>query len=295
MRSWRLDSTRLRPVLLLLAAATLWGAIGPVAGFAFRAGMAPLEVAFWRAALAAPLFVALGGRRMRPAAGELAGMALFGLLGIAGMYGGFFVAARTGGAPLAATLLYTGPAWVALYERRVRGRALGAAGVLGVAASLTGVAVLTGVGGGAAPPLLAILAGLGSGLAFATHFILAPRYLDRFGAPFVFAVAMTCGALALLPFARPALPTGAALPALAFIVIGSTLLASICFGRAVVHLAPVRASVLATWEPVVATLLAWSVWSTSIGGRQLLGAGLIVGAAALVALRPAPTPAARTA
>ena len=213
-------------------------------------------------------------------------MALFGVMGIAGMYGGFFVAARSGGAPLAATLLYTGPAWVALYERLVRGRTLGAVGILAVAASLAGVAVLTGVGGGAPPPAVAILAGLGSGLAFATHVILAPRYLERFGAPFVFAIAMACGAIALLPFAQPALPVKAALPAVTFIVIGSTLLASICFGRAVIHLTPIRASVLATWEPVVATLLTWAVWSTPVGGRQLLGAALIVGAAMLVALRP---------
>jgi drug/metabolite transporter, DME family len=240
-------------VLLLIAAATLWGAIGPVAELAFRAGMAPLEVAFWRALLAAPCFAALWVRSpgAAPRGGDLGGMALFGVLGIAGMYGGFFVAARSGGTPLAATLLYTGPAWVALVQR-ARGRPLGLSGMAGLGLSLLGVAVLTGAGGGPRPPVLAVIAGLCSGFAFATHFVLAPRYIGRLGSPLVFAVAMAAGALTLAPFARPTLPAAGALPAIVFIVLGSTLLASLCFGRAVVRLAPVKAAVLSTWEPVVA-------------------------------------------
>lgn len=277
------------PILLLLAAATLWGAIGPVAEFAFRAGMRPLEVAFWRALLSAPCFAVLWALRrgVRAGGGDLPGMAGFGVVGIAGMYGCFFAAARAGGVPLAATLLYTGPAWVALYQRMFEGRRLGGMGSLAIVLSLAGVAVISGAGGVQRPPAFAVLAGLGSGLAFASHFVLAPRYLLRHGGPAVFAVAMAAGALALLPLARPGLPSGAAIPALGFIVLGSTLLASLCFGRAVVRLAPVRAAVLSTWEPVVATLLAWLVWSAPVGLRQTAGAALVLAAAVIITSRSA--------
>ena len=38
--------------LYIIFAAILWGIIGPVSRLAFDQGMAPLEVAFWRAVLA---------------------------------------------------------------------------------------------------------------------------------------------------------------------------------------------------------------------------------------------------
>lgn len=36
----------------IIAAALLWGIIGPLSRLAFDQGLAPMEVAFWRAALA---------------------------------------------------------------------------------------------------------------------------------------------------------------------------------------------------------------------------------------------------
>ena len=281
-----------RPTLLLLAAATLWGAIGPAAGFAFAAGVRPLELACWRAAFAAPLFALLWvrGGSARPAPRDLLGMAAFGTVGIAGMYAAFFAAVEAGGDPLAAALLYTGPAWVAAIQRVTQGRRLGGAGRVALVLSVAGVAILTGAGTGAPPSAVAVLAGLASGAAFATHFTLAVPYLSRFGAPAVFAVAMTVAAIVLAPALRAPLPPAGAVPAIAFITLGATVMASVCFGRAVTRMPPVRAAVLSTWEPVVAALLAWAVWSTPIGAAQGMGALLILGAAVLVGRRGAADP-----
>jgi DME family drug/metabolite transporter len=144
------------------------------------------------------------------------------------------------------------------------------------------VVVLVGPGAAVRPAPAAVVAGLLSGAAFATHFVLAPRYMARLGSPAVFAGAMVAGAVVLAPAVRPQLPPVAALPPLAFVVLGSTVLASLCFGYAVTRLAPVRAAVLSTWEPVVATLLAWAVWGTPIGAGQVLGTAMVLASAALM-------------
>ena len=102
----------------IIAAALLWATIGPAARFALRAGITPLEISFWRAAIAALLFgahaAATGGaaafRRARP---DLPAFALFGLVGIGLFYGAYQLAVRSGGAAVASVLLYTAPAIVA--------------------------------------------------------------------------------------------------------------------------------------------------------------------------------------
>lgn len=271
-------------VLVLLAGATLWGAIGPVAQLAFAAGLRPIELAFWRALLAAPCFALLALRAGGgwPRGRDLLGVAVFGVVGIAGMYGALFAAVDLGGAPLAAVLLYTGPAWVALAQRVLHGQRLGDTARVALVLSLAGVVVLVGPGAAVRPAPAAVVAGLLSGAAFATHFVLAPRYVARFGSPSVYAWAMAAGAVVLAPAARPQLPPVAALPPLVFVVLGSTVLASLCFGYAVTRLAPVRAAVLSTWEPVVATLLAWAVWGIAIGAGQVVGTGMVLASAALM-------------
>ncbi|MCS7240284.1 MAG: DMT family transporter, partial [Candidatus Bipolaricaulota bacterium] len=102
--------------LALLGAAALWGLIGPVSRLAFREGLAPLEVAFFRAALAWPIFLAhaLWQRKVGVRAKDLLFFVPFGLVGITAFYGAYQLAIRFGGAALAAVLLYTAPIWVAL-------------------------------------------------------------------------------------------------------------------------------------------------------------------------------------
>src|SRR5687768_3969976 len=126
----RRSTPRLTPMPHILLAAVLWGLLGPASYVALRDGVAPLEIAFWRAALAAPLFaahaVAAGGGRaaFRAARGDLPALAAFGVVGVSVFYGAYQLAVREGGAALAAVLLYTAPAWVALLARGVLGERL---------------------------------------------------------------------------------------------------------------------------------------------------------------------------
>ena len=100
----------------IIAAALLWATIGPAARFALRAGVTPLEISFWRAAIAGLLFALHAGARgrLRLARSDLPAVAGFALLGVTIFYWAYFRAVELGGAALAAILLYTAPAWVAL-------------------------------------------------------------------------------------------------------------------------------------------------------------------------------------
>src|SRR5688572_9249773 len=104
-------------MLHVLVAAVLWGLLGPASYLALRDGVAPLEIAFWRAALGALLFgahaLAGGGRAaFRPARADLPALVAFGVVGVSVFYGAYQLAVREGGAALASVLLYTAPAWV---------------------------------------------------------------------------------------------------------------------------------------------------------------------------------------
>src|SRR5688500_8022529 len=108
-----MNGSRLAAAMIVVAA-SLWGLIGPAAILAERAGLPAAGMAFWRAALAALLFVILArGRLLRVPGSGLAGTALFGALGVGAMYGTSCQSVSHNAAALAASLLYTGPVWVA--------------------------------------------------------------------------------------------------------------------------------------------------------------------------------------
>ncbi|MBZ0118917.1 MAG: DMT family transporter [Sandaracinaceae bacterium] len=100
----------------VLVAAVLWGALGVLGKAAQAEGVAPLEIAFWRALGGGALFAlhAVVTRARWPRGRDLGGTIAFGLVGVSVFYGSYQLAVRAGGASLAAVLLYTAPAFVAV-------------------------------------------------------------------------------------------------------------------------------------------------------------------------------------
>ncbi|MDQ3309110.1 MAG: EamA family transporter, partial [Gemmatimonadota bacterium] len=74
-------------------------------------GVAPLEIALWRCVIGTVLFAvhvaASRSARWSVARGDLPGIAAFGVVGIATLYGALSLAVDAGGAALAVVLLYT--------------------------------------------------------------------------------------------------------------------------------------------------------------------------------------------
>lgn len=272
--------------IYVLAAATQWGMIGPFARLAFDQGVTPLEVAFWRAGLGGCLFAfhALIIGQYRVQGRDLPVIAVFGLVCVGVFYGAYQKTVELGGASMAAVLLYTAPAWVALLawlflkERlgRMKLLALGMTliGVFGVSLGPDGLMVLR-QGGWNLP---AVGFGLLSGFTYALYYLFGKHYLGRYSPATLMLFALPIGALALMPwveFQPKNLIAWAALCGLGLITTYGAFLAY-CAGLR--RLEATRASVVATFEPVVAASVAYVWWNERMGWLGLLGAGLIIGA-----------------
>lgn len=285
--------TRLVGPTLLLIAAVCWGLLGPVARVALGDGVAPLEIAFWRAVLGGLLFAghvavmrgrSTGSRVQRLRGWDLVAVPAFGLVGVSLFYAAYQLAIQHGGAALASVLLYTAPAWVALIgvwglgERwtRTKGLAIGLTltGIVGIAASGARTVHFSWA---------AVAWGLVSALSYALYYPFGTHYFDRIAPATIFAVALPVGALGLLPLVSFHPKTGAAWGALAFIAGVSTYGAYLAYAAGLRRMEASRASILATLEPVVAAIVAHLWWNERFGTWGYLGAGLVLAAAFLAA------------
>ncbi|SDB62178.1 drug/metabolite transporter, DME family [Desulfonatronum thiosulfatophilum] len=278
-----LNETKVGYAYVLLAA-TLWGLIGPFAKLAFQEGVTPLEVAFWRATLGAFFFglhvLVIGKWRVK--GHDVPAFVFFGLICVGLFYGAFQKAVDLGGASMAAVLLYTAPAWVALLARLFLGEQLGNLKLFALAATLLGVlGVSLGPDGikalhNGSWNQAAIGYGLLSGLTYALYYIFGKRYLEGYSAATVMVYALPIGAIALYPWVEFQDKTATAWYALVVLAFVSTYGAFLAYSAGLRRLEATRASVVATFEPVVAAFVAYIWWDERLGPLGLTGSVLII-------------------
>lgn len=275
-------------VYILLAAAC-WALIGPVSRFAFAEGVAPLEVAFWRAAFGGVLFGlhVLASRAPRVARADWPAMALFGLVGVSLFYGAYLLAVEEGGAALAAVLLYTAPAWVALMSALLLAERLTVRKLAAVGLTIAGVAGIA-LGGGGALRLSAGALGWGllAGWCYALYYPFGKRYFARYAPAAVYALALPVGAVALLPFVAFMPKSVVAWAAIGWLSVCSTYLAYLFYALGLQRLEATRASIVATLEPVIAAGFAYLWWDERFGLWGYLGAVLILAGVLLAVATP---------
>ena len=266
--------------LFVALAALLWGSLGPVARAAFEAGVSPLELAFWRASIAGVCFAAHAAarRRFRIARGDVVGLVLFAFLGVSFLYWSYLRAVDLGGAALAAVLLYTAPAWVALGAALWLGERFTSRALAALVLALAGV-VLVAFGGGADTRVsaAAIAWGLASGLSYAAYYLFGKRYFARYETPTLFLYALPIGALSLLPAVRFAPKSAAAWGAILFIAVVPTYLAYLLYAHGLRRVEATRAAMVATLEPVVAAVIAYVAWGERLGVAGTIGGALVLG------------------
>ena len=279
----------LRGYAFIIMAAALWGMIGPLAKLAFREGVEPLEVAFWRAFFAWLCFggQALWRRKVRVRRSDLSMLALFGFTGVFLFYGSYQIAVRQGGAALASVLLYTAPAWVALmaavfFKERMTLPKWSALGLTLAGVALVSRGSATAVASGAPISLLGIGCGLLAGFCYALYYIFGKVLADRYAAETVFLLILPMGGLFLTPWLTfgPKSPAAwAALLALAFFC---TYGAYHFYYAGLRHLEAGRAAITATLEPVVAAVAAYFWWGEFFTPLGYAGAAMILAAVAIM-------------
>ncbi len=278
----------LRGYLFIVAAALLWGNIGPFSRLAFSQGIGPMEVAFWRATLAWILFGTHAAlrREVRMQWRDLGHVIVFALLGVTAFYASYQVAVIRGGAALAAVLLYTGPAWVTVMARIFFQEALTPVKLLALGLTLAGVVAVAAGSGDVLltgrVDLLAIGAGLASGFCYALYYIYGKRFSGRYSSPNLFFYLLPIGAVSLYPLVdfSPKTPTAwLAMAALAFFC---TYGAYFCYYLGLRHLEASRAAITATLEPVVAAVVAYFWWGEYFSLSGYAGSVAILAAVVLV-------------
>jgi DME family drug/metabolite transporter len=274
--------------LYVLAAATLWGLLGSVSKLVFAQGVSPLEAAFWRAVMGMVVFGAhaIIARQTRINRKDFPAFVGFGLVGIALFYGGYQSAIAAGGAALAAVLLYTAPAMVALMSWLMLKEPMDGFKVLAIALTLLGVAAISLQGGSVRVTGAAVFWGLVSAFTYATYYIFGKLYLSRYTAPTMLLYALPVGALALAPFVHFVPKNLTAWATMVFLALASTYAANLFYYAGLKRLETTRASVVATLEPVVAALVAWLWWGEKFSGLGYLGALLVLSGVLLMVFKP---------
>lgn len=274
---------RLIGYLWIWAAALLWGILGPVSRAAFDEGIAPLEVAFWRATLTWGCFGihAAITRQVTLEKRDIAPVIAFAVLGVALFYAAYQLAIRSGGAALASVLLYTAPVWVTLMSRIFFKEHITLIKTAAVAMTVVGVAAVSvgGAAGGAGDITIgpaAIGFGLMAGFCYSVYYIFGKYFSGRYTSPNLFLYMLPIGAVCLLPWVTFSPKTPAAWMSLTAVALISTYGAYFCYYNSLKYLEPSRASVSATLEPVVAAVVAYFWWGEMMGIVGYIGSALII-------------------
>jgi DME family drug/metabolite transporter len=290
-----LRDNAVRGYLLILTAATFWATIGVFYTLLIdRHAMTPLAAAALRGALGGIILLVvllLLRVNLRVPRRDWLGFLAYGIFGVALFFITYVNAIHLTGVAVAAVLLYTSPAWVAVISSRWMGEHLGRRGVAALLLAVLGAALVARIYNLALLRLNAagILMGLAAGLTYGLYSIFN-KVLVRRNRPWVVQVyGLLIGAGILLALApRAELARGFASPESIGLLLGMalvpTLLASLSFAIGVQWVPVSVAAIVATWEPVVAALFGYLFFGERLDFGQWLGTACILSAVLL--LRP---------
>ncbi|QJB57916.1 EamA family transporter [Pseudodesulfovibrio sp. zrk46] len=281
----------IRGFLYVLAAAFMWGVIGIFAKEVLAEGVTALEIAFWRAALAWVMFVihAAIQKELRVHRTDLPFLFGFGFICVTLFYGSYQLAIRDVGMAMAAVLLYTAPAWVAFLSWLVLKEEMTPTKSICVAMTIIGVSCIS-----LGPSLLSggtiqldsfgLIAGLVSGFTYALYYIFGKKYLHKYATPTIFVYALPFGAALLFPFVEFHPKSAYAWSMLISMAAVTAYGAFNAYYAGLKRMEATRASVIATFEPMVAAVLAYILFGEKFSLLGYVGSSLIIAAVFLVVL-----------
>jgi len=277
--------------LYVLAAAFMWGLIGVFTKYILVEGISALEIAFWRASFAWLMFLihASVKKQLKVQRADLPILLGFGFICVTMFYSSYQLAIRDVGIALAAVLLYTAPAWVALLswlvlkeEMTVTKAACVIMTILGVTCISLGPQLLSGADFDL--NWLGLIAGLVAGFTYALYYIFGKKFLSRYATPTIFVYALPFGAALLLPFVDFAPKSGQAWLLLIGLALVTSYGAFSVYYEGLKRLEATKASIIATFEPVVASVFAYFLFGEKFSLFGYAGASLIILAVFMVVL-----------
>ncbi len=279
------------PPLMIIMAGCLWGVMGIFVRWLNAYGITAMQITLLRALVTAAvlaLYLLVTDRnKLRIRLRDLWMFLGTGLCSIVFFNYCYFRSITLTSMSMAAVLLYTAPVFVTLLSAVLFREALTLRKVLALALAVGGCVLVTGVLSGAGADMTAILLGLGAGLGYALYSIFSRYALRRYDAVTVTAYTFFIAALGCLPFVElPAVLGEMALPGRVWPVllmgIVSSVLPFLLYTQGLKRVETGRASIMASVEPVVATLIGVAVYREPM--TLLAGAGALLVIAAIVLL-----------
>jgi drug/metabolite transporter (DMT)-like permease len=283
---------------MVATAATLFAVNGSVSKVVLGSGLSSLELAQIRNTAAAILFfaflVVVAPARLRVGRRELAFLVAFGIVGIALVQWLYFVAIDHLPVGVALLIEFTAPLFVALFARLVYKEHVRRRLWISVAMCLTGLALVVELWSGVAFSTVGVTAAFGGALALTAYLLMAERErrhrdaasLSFYG--FLFAALLWAVVQPLWNFPWAVLDDDVSLQGnlsehsapmwalVGFIVIVGTMITFSLLTGSLKHISATRASIVATLEPVVATVIAWAWLGESFGPTQLVGGAIVI-------------------
>lgn len=286
------------PVLSILCAGSLWGTIGIFVRKISGYGIGSMEITFFRALVTAAcmvLFLLLTDRKkLRVRFRDLWCFAGTGLCSIVFFNFCYFQTILLTSLSTAAILLYTAPFVVTVLSAALFREKITVKKAAALVLAFGGCALVAGAPGGAGAALSgpALLFGLGAGFGYALYSIFGRYGLMRYGFLTVTAYTFVFASFGCLPFIRlPALfqTLGKAPESLVPLLLMGILTSTVPYTLYTLGLKYVesgRASIIASVEPVVASLTGIFFYREPLTFSAALGAGLVLFSVLLLNICP---------
>jgi drug/metabolite transporter (DMT)-like permease len=291
------DKTRLG-YAMVATAATLFAVNGSVSKVVLDSGLSSLELAQIRNTSAAILFLAfllvIAPSRLKVGRREFLFLVAFGLIGIALVQWLYFVAIDNLPVGVALLIEFTAPLFVALFARFVYKEHIRRRIWVAVALCITGLALVVELWAGITFSTVGVTAAFGGALALTAYLLMAERERQHRDAAslsfygFLFAALLWAVLQPLWGFPWDVLGEEVSLQGnlseysapmwalVGFIVVIGTMVTFSLLTGALRHISATRASIVATLEPVVATVVAWAWLGQSFGATQLIGGAVVI-------------------
>jgi drug/metabolite transporter (DMT)-like permease len=291
-----------RPALgyaMVLTAATLWALNGAVSKVILQSGGVTSERLTEVRATGAFLLLfgaLLVWRRstLRVTRGELPFLAVFGVAGLALVAWFYFVAIERLEIGIALLIQYVAPVLVALYARYVLHEPVRRRIWAALALAIVGLALLLQLWDGLELDGIGVLASLGAAITFALYILMADRGIRRRTSSSLLAYGFLFAALfwaVLQPwtsFPWELLDDSVSLLGrlesielpvwllMAWMVVLGTIVPFGLLVAALRHVSPTRAGILAMFEPVAGTVIAYAWLREELDPTQLVGAAIVL-------------------
>jgi drug/metabolite transporter (DMT)-like permease len=269
----------------VVLAALCWGLSGGIGGILMTDGWDAFVVSFYRGAIGL-LFVFVW-LALRPSGSGLTSRQLWfwsaiAGLGVAGNFAFYLVSIAHGSIAVAATLMYCAPVFVYLVSFALKLESPTALKLTAIAVVMLGIVLLTqiyDIGASSVTPI-GIGTGLLAGLFYAV-FIFGFKYAVPHGSPQAILTIAFAVLVAILIWPGDINQTVAVLstpdwPLFAALGVFGAGLSFVLYIVGLNRIAPAMASIVATIEPVTASLFGVVVLNESLVGPQIFGMGLIL-------------------